>query len=45
VSAGGTSEDVVIAAARAVGRALRMGVRYDERRGGKIASSKGTLTL
>jgi imidazoleglycerol phosphate dehydratase HisB len=43
VSEGGSSEDVVMAAARAVGHALRMGVRYDERRGGTIASSKGVL--
>jgi len=40
---GADSEDIVVAAARAVGQALRMGIQYDDRRAGKIASSKGVL--
>jgi imidazoleglycerol-phosphate dehydratase len=40
---GADSEDIVVAAARAVGQALRMGIQYDNRRAGKIASSKGVL--
>lgn len=40
---GNDSKDLILATAKAVGKALRMGIEYDERRAGKIASSKGVL--
>eukprot|EP00240_Pyramimonas_obovata_P004580 CAMPEP_0118927640 /NCGR_PEP_ID=MMETSP1169-20130426/5067_1 /TAXON_ID=36882 /ORGANISM="Pyramimonas obovata, Strain CCMP722" /LENGTH=398 /DNA_ID=CAMNT_0006869447 /DNA_START=252 /DNA_END=1448 /DNA_ORIENTATION=+ len=40
---GADSEELILAAAQAVGEALRMGIQYDDRRAGKIASSKGVL--
>merc|ERR1712216_931898 len=40
---GADSEEIILAAAQAVGEALRMGIQYDDRRAGKIASSKGVL--